>query len=203
MTRPATATYPSQEELLSAQSPFDWIDRNFLRCDPFAFRSSDFQAFALTCSDSLGVDPNGVFCIGSAAVGLSLNPGKILEGRLKQFDINSDLDVALISEVHFERAWRSLRSQAHPAIVGEMEQELVDAMGHQRKRFFDGAILANKLLPYLDFGAEWVTSMVRVSEVAARALDREIDVNCWIYRDYWSVRSYVANGMIKCREHLR
>lgn len=202
MTRPLLAAYPSQTEILGATDVFDWIDRNFLRCDPYAFRGANFQEFVLTCVSSLGVDPNGVYVIGSGAVGLSLNPSKISGGRLKGFDGSSDLDVALVSEVHFERAWRNLREQAHPASVDEMEQELADAMGHQRKRFFDGAILANKLLPYLDFGEVWVSSLVKVSEVAAKALDREIEVNCWIYRDYWSVRSYVANGIVKCKESV-
>lgn len=200
MTRPSPADYPTQDDLLGATPVFNWIDKHFLRCDPYAFRGADYQEFVLTCVSSLGVDPNGVFCIGSGAVGLSLNPGKIQGGVLKPFDESSDLDVAVVSEVHFERAWRSLRDQAHPAAVGEMERDLADAMGHQRRRFFDGAIIANKLLPYLDFGEEWVSSLVKVSESATKALDREIDVNIWIYRDYWSVRSYVANGIVKCKE---
>lgn len=201
MTRPAVAGYPDQTEMLGASRVFEWIDRHFLRCDPYAFQGADYQEFVLTCAASLGVDPNGVFCIGSGAVGLSLNPSKISNGHLKLFDGSSDLDVAVVSEVHFERAWRSLRERAHPAL-DEMERELANAMGHQRKRFFDGAILANKLLPYLDFGEEWVSALVKVSESAAKALDREIDVNCWIYRDYWSVRSYVANGIVKCKESV-
>lgn len=202
MTRPLLAAYPTQAEILDASPVFDWIDRHYLRCDPYAFRGADFQDFVLLCGASLGVDPNGVFCIGSGAVGLSLNPGKIVNGSLKVFDESSDLDVALVSEVHFERAWRSLRERAHPAAVNEMERELTEAMGHQRKRFFDGAILANKLLPYLDFGESWVSALVKVSEAAAVALGREIDVTCWIYRDYWSVRSYVANGIVKCKESM-
>jgi len=200
MTRPLLASYPTQVEMLEASPVFDWIDRHYLRCDPYAFRGADFQDFVLQCGTSLGVDPNGVFCIGSGAVGLSLNPSKIVDRSLKAFDQSSDLDIALVSEVHFERAWRSLRERAHPAAVNEMDHDLAAAMRHQRKRFFDGAILANKLLPYLDFGETWVSALVKVSEAATVALEREIDVNCWIYRDYWSVRSYVANGIVKCKE---
>lgn len=203
MIRPIVADYADQAEIVAAAPVFGWVDRSYLRCDPYAFRDADFQDFALTCSSALGVDPNGVYCIGSGAVGLSLNPEKMAGGLLKAFDASSDLDIAVISEVHFERAWRSLREQAHPAIAGELESDLRDAMSHQRKRFFDGAILANKLLPYLEFGESWVGSLVRVAEHAATALGREIDVNVWIYRDYWSVRSYVANSIIKCKEKLR
>lgn len=202
MTRPPSGAYPTQQELLESEPIFEWLDRSFLRCDPYAFAGADFQGFALLCSQIFDVDPNGVFCIGSGAVGLSLNPAKVVDRRLKPFDDHSDLDVALISDVYFELAWRNLRAKAHPAL-NEMEHDLNEAMKHQRKRFFDGAILANKLLPHLDFGAEWFRSHVRAAEYASVAVGREIDVNIWIYRDYWSVRSYVANGILKCKEMVR
>jgi hypothetical protein len=194
--------YPTQQDLLGADPLLEWIDRHFLRNDPYAFQSSGFKDFALVCASALGVDPNGIYCLGSGAVGLSLNPNKMTGSTLKTFDASSDLDIALISEVHFEQAWRDLRSKSHPAAVGELEHDLADAMSHQRKRFFDGAILTNKLLPHLEFGNVWVSQLVRVSEMAAIALDREVDVNCWIYRDYWSVRSYVATGVMKCKEKV-
>jgi hypothetical protein len=196
------SAYPSQEAVLLANPLFDWIDQDFLRNDPYAFQGADFQKFIFTCSQAFGVDPNGVLCTGSGAVGLSLNPEKIEGGRLKVFGRDSDLDIALISEVHFEQAWRSLRAQAHPAVVSEMESGLTGAISHQKKRFFDGAILTNKLLPYLEFGAEWQRSHVKVEESAALALGREVEVNYWIYRDYWSVRSYVANSIVKCRKEI-
>ncbi len=196
------SSYPTQDELIGADPVFEWVDRYFIRRDPFAFQRADFGEFIFTCSSAFGIDPNGVILTGSGAVGLSLNPDKILEGSLKQFGPDSDLDVALISEVHFERAWRNLREQAHPALVNEMEGDLNRSLTLQKRRFFDGAILTNRLLPYLDFGVDWQGSHVRVAEAAARALDREVDVNYWVFRDYWSVRSYVANGIITCRRKL-
>jgi len=195
--------YPKQSELLDEGLHSDWLDRHFLRSDPFAFKRTSFREFALRSSSQLNIDPNGIFCVGSGAVGLSLNPDKIDAQLLRRFDDASDLDIALISEVHFERAWRNLRELAYPAVVGEMEQTLVKAMGHQRSRFFDGAILANKLLPYLDFGQEWVSALTNIQESAAIHLSREVEVNCWIYRDYWSVRNYVAKGVLRCKEKLQ
>lgn len=198
MVRPAVSAYPAQADLLAADPLFPWIDRNFLRCDPFAFNGYDFQDFCLRCSAEFGVDPNGVYCAGSGAVGLSLNPEKMLDGVLKNFDDKSDLDIAFISDFHFDMAWRDLRQRAHPAL-NEMESEFAEAMKHQKKRFFDGAILANKLLQDLDFGSDWLRSLVRISEFVATELNREVEINIWIYRDYWSLRSYIANSILKCR----
>jgi len=80
--RSAASAYPAQTELLAAAPIFEWIDRNFLRHDPFAFAGIDFQEFAFLCSAEVDVDPNGVYCVGSGAVGLSLNPSKVANRAL-------------------------------------------------------------------------------------------------------------------------
>lgn len=198
MTRPESGVYPDEAELLAANPIFEWLDRNYLRCDPFAFANLDFQSFALECAREFSVDPNGVFCIGSGAIGLSLNPSKVVAGKLKRFQTTSDLDIALISETHFELAWRNLRVRSHPAL-SELDGDFLDAINQQRRRFFDGAIVTTRLLPYLEFGQEWLRSQARVKQWVAEAFNREVEVNFWIYRDYWSVRSYTANGLIRCR----
>lgn len=198
MIAAAVGVYPTQTELLAADPIFDWIDRHVLRNDPFAFANANFQEFTFRCASKFKVDPNGVFCVGSGAVGLSINPGKVEAGNLKRFDSNSDLDIALISEVHFELAWRNLRERAHPAL-NELEAPFIAAMNHQKKRFFDGAILTNKLLTYLDFGSDWISARTAISEYVAISFDREVDVNFWVYRDYWSLRSYIATSITKCK----
>lgn len=184
--------------MLSAEPVFEWLDRHFLRHDPLAFQSDDFSEFALNVSKHLEVDPNGVFCIGSGAVGLSLNPKKASGGSLKKFDSDSDLDIAVISELHFETGWRALRARAHP-VLDEMDAELRDAVNHQRKRFFDGALLINKLLPEMPYGAQWFRGIELMKADVAERFGREVPVNIWVYRDYWSVRAYVAEGLFKCK----
>ncbi|SPM42069.1 hypothetical protein PABE177_4119 [Mycobacterium numidiamassiliense] len=100
--------------------------------------------------------------------------------------------------MHFELAWRNLRERAHPAL-NELEGKFIDAINHQRKRFFDGAILTNKLLTYLDFGPYWFPARTSISEYVAITFGREVKVNLWLYRDYWSLRSYIATGITKCK----
>lgn len=193
--------YPSESDLLGADPLLPWIDEHFLRLDPFAFRAVGFRPFVQMAVEEFGVDANGIFLIGSGAVGLSLNPANIREGRLARFSSESDLDVALVSEVHFEAAWRDLRRAAQPT-VAVASSNLTENLNWQRKKFFDGAIIANKLLPELSFGASWLTAGVRLSERVATLLNREVEVNYWIYRDYWSVRNYVAKGVVECRKKV-
>jgi hypothetical protein len=194
--------YPTQEEFLVADPLLGWIDEQFLRPDPFAFQGVAFRDIVQGIAGSLGVDPNGIFIVGSGAVGLSFNPENVVDGALGQYGEDSDLDLAVISEVHFETGWRDLRRAAQPTL-DEMDSLVRENLAWQKKRFFDGTLLANRLLPALSFGPEWATALVRVAESIAVALDREVEkLDLWIYRDYWSLRNYVASGMVRCRERI-
>jgi hypothetical protein len=193
--------YPTQEELLAADDLAPWVDEHFLRPDPYAFETVGFRPTLSIICEKLEIDPNGVFVIGSGAIGISLNPGKIFDGNLKTFDEGSDLDLALISEVYFEQAWRDLRTIAHAGAL-DVPQLVEDNLSWQKKRFFEGTIVANKLLPALSFGPVWVAHLLEISQEISIVLDREIEVNMWIYRDYWSLRNYVLDGLLKCKGAL-
>jgi hypothetical protein len=202
---PGLWTYPSEEDILECRPEIvlAWIDDNFLRNDAYAFREvpGGFRSTAALIAQELNIDRNGIFVIGSGAIGLSLNPDKLSDGKLKRYDNKSDIDLAVISEVYFEMAWRDLRQAAQPTT--EVMDTLVRRhIKWQKKRFFDGAILANRLLPALSFGREWGPSIVRIEEHVSVLLEREIQVGLWIYRDYWSLRNYVSDGLIKCRKSM-
>jgi hypothetical protein len=195
--------YPTHDELLEAEPIPEWLDDHFLRADPFAFQDTGFRPVVRLVSAGLDVDANGIYCIGSGAVGLSLNPSNIIDESLKSFDAGSDIDLAVISEVYFERAWRDLRRATQPVLPETEIAEVVrENISWQKKRLFDGAILAHKLLPELSFGSSWLPATTRISERIATLLDREVTVNLWIYRDYWSLRNYVATGLVKCRRRI-
>lgn len=196
-------SYPSQDDIVQCTSILPWIDEYFLRSDPYAFKdfSIGFRSTAALISKELDVDRNGIFCIGSGAVGLSLDPGKMRDGNLKRYDDRSDIDLAIISEVHFETAWRDLRRKSQPTL-DYMEQLIERHINWQRKRFFDGAIVATHLIPALSFAQGWQPALVRIEEHVSRLLDREISLGLWIYRDYWSLRNYVSDGLMKCKRRL-
>ncbi|NEA37473.1 hypothetical protein [Streptomyces sp. SID13031] len=174
--------------------------------DPYAFDSPAgnlFPEFVHDAAQGFGVDPNGIYCIGSGAIGLSCNPNNVQEGHLKAFGAGSDLDVAVISQFHFDQAWRDLRVLAHTAYTPPSSKKLRQKLDHQRSRLFDGAIVANKLMDRLTFGPHWSPHRIRLQLEWRDRLALSSKMNLWIYRDYWSVRSYVAEGMQKCVERLR
>lgn len=197
-------SYPEERELLSAEDPPCWIDRHFLRQDPFAFGRSalSFHDAACDLSARLDVERNGIFCIGSGAIGLSINPEKISGGHLKSFDSGSDLDIAVVSSRHFELAWRDLLLATQPHLK-EVPANVEEHLSWQRKRLFDGAILGNKLLGSFSFGTRWLGAIDSFSGRLAEALDRNVNAEFWIYRDYWSLRNYVARGVVACQRILQ
>lgn len=196
--------YPEEAELLGVSDPPRWIDQHFLRQDPFAFAGGafSFHNAACTLADTLDVERNGIFCIGSGAVGLSINPSKIANGHLKQFDAESDLDIAVVSSRHFELAWRELLLATQPHLK-EIPAAMEENLAWQKKRLFDGAILANKLLGSLSFGTQWLGAIDNVSGRIEDSLDRGVTAEFWIYRDYWSLRNYVARGVVACQRALQ
>lgn len=196
--------YLEEAELLSAEDPPTWIDHHFLRQDPFAFHSGSlsFHDAACALALSLDVERNGIFCIGSGAIGLSINPQKISDGHLKHYDADSDLDMAIISSRHFELAWRELLLATQPHLQ-EVPEEVEKHLNWQRKRLFDGAILSNKLLGSFSFGTKWQGAIDSFSGRLEDALDRNVKAEFWIYRDYWSLRNYVARGVVACQNTLR
>ncbi|MGJ8720844.1 MAG: hypothetical protein ACSHW9_03260 [Salinibacterium amurskyense] len=197
--------YPNAADLQNIENLPVWIDRHFLRNDPYAFNLTSenfFPEFVAECVREYDVDSNSVYCIGSGATGLSFNPLKMNGSDLKTFDNGSDLDIAIISPFLFETAWRDLRTAVHPAYASP-SGNLQKKISHQRSRMFDGAIVANKLLSHLSFGSKWLTSRQRMQIVWREKLDIQGDINMWIYRDYWSVRSYAAEGIQKCMDRMK
>ena len=89
--------YPTQDDVMQADPLLEWIDTEFLRPDPFAFACKGFKSIVSLITREFKVDPNGVYCIGSGAIGLSMNPVKIMEKGLKPFGADSDVNIHVLA----------------------------------------------------------------------------------------------------------
>lgn len=121
--------------------------------------------------------------------------------KLKPFDEASDLDIALISSYYFETAWRDLREASQPTL-DEIPGGLRSNLRYQKMKLFDGAIVATKMMPFLSFSKEWLGASIRVEQKLSIELGREVDVNIWLYKDYWSLRNYISGSVVKCRGEI-
>jgi hypothetical protein len=137
-------------------------------------------------ADELHIDPRAVAMVGSAAVGLSLNPNK----KLAPFDDESDVDVAVISTHHFESGWawlRGLGANAH-SLPAAAKRSVND---HRTRLVFLATIATDKLIEHMPLAGTWVPALARMSQ---RTPPSPRTVNVRLYRDFEALRAYHVHG---------
>lgn len=145
-------------------------------------------------ADGLDVDAHSVLLVGSASVGVSLNPDK----NAKPFDETSDIDVAVISTRYFENAWHTLRSLG-ARLHGLPRAAQIDIKQHAPFYVFWGGIATDRILPHLEFGPQWVHALEQMKH-RSPTKDRQIGVR--LYRDISSLRSYQLRSVRKVRRMM-
>lgn len=180
-----------------------WVDEHFLTHDPFAFKGRDFKDFRTFSAAALSIEHHNIWCTGSGALGFSLNPNKFSHSNSspKRFDVESDLDISIISTHHFDVAWKELRERFY-SYSNDPGPEFNKKISAQRKKIFDGAIRTDMLLEDLSISTQWVPALRSMESWVADRFNRNTDVNFWIYRDIWSARNYVANGARQLKGQL-
>ncbi len=142
----------------------------------------------------LGVDSCSLLLIGGASVGISFNPNK----NFKEFDNQSDIDIAVISPYHFEEAWRFLRNLGSKRFsYSRGVQEIIKA--HASNYIYWGTVATDKILPILPFGEKWVLAL---NDMACVPPTESRDINLRIYKDFESLRSYQIRNLYRLRDEL-
>jgi hypothetical protein len=153
----------------------------------FAGDHSAWIEWRWTLAAGLGVDDHSILMVGSAAFGISLHPDK----DFRAFSDKSDVDLAVLSQRHFDVAWfemREMRDKKWLSMPTSVKNEL--------RRFapnyvFAGAIAMDRLIGRLSFGKQW---MIALNDMAGQdpTLGRRIKVR--LYRDAEALRAYQLRG---------
>lgn len=181
---------------LIKKAPKEFVSHFIFEAIPFAFQG-DLAAWIVwktMLAESLEVDPYDIVLTGSAAIGFSLNPNK----RFKRFDDKSDFDCGVVSQYHFEVAWRYLRQQ-RPAWLSLPNANKRAIEMHRKNYVFSGTIATDSMLGLLPFGQEWQIALDKMSSLGP-ALNR--DVKLRIYRDFDALRQYQARNIEQLRVSL-
>lgn len=178
------------------KEPRDFVSHYLFEPVPYLFGSNltSWIKWKTMLASSLEVDPYDIVLTGSAAVGFSLNPKK----GYKPFDAQSDVDCGVISQYHFELAWRYLR-QLRPSWLSLPPESKRAITVHRTNYVFAGAIATDSILGLLPFGAEWQRALDQMA-LMEPTIGR--DVRLRIYRDYDSLRHYQASGIERLRSEL-
>lgn len=164
---------------------------------PYVFDEDmdSYIAWKGTLGDQIDVDPRAIAVIGSAGVGISLNPDK----GLKAFDPSSDIDVAVVSFHHFDVAWRSLRSMSSAALFKLNRRQRSSYRAHEMKYIYWGTVATDRLLEFLPFAQSWVPGL---SHMASLSPTQGRDIKARIYRDFESLRAYQLSSVEQARSQV-
>lgn len=181
---------------LTALSPSQFVEEFLFDRIPHIFsgRRQQFIDWKRTLGEKLDVDPACITLVGSAATGISLNPNK----NFKAFGEDSDVDVAVVSSLHFNIAWRYLRMNGN-------RRYSVDARTrnswneHASRYVYWGTIATDRLLGVLPFGLAWLQAASIAGQITP--IDGKT-VNMRIYTDFDSLRGYHTQGVRSLRESI-
>lgn len=181
---------------LTTVPPSEFVEDFLFDRVPFAF-SGDRRSFIewkRALGSEIDVDPACITIVGSAATGLSLNPYK----SFKPFDADSDIDVGVVSALHFNIAWRYLRmNSGRRYTVDTRTRNAWDE--HASKYVYWGTIATDRLLGILPFGLTWMKAATKVAQLRP-LVGRSIKMR--IYSDFDSLRSYHTQGIKSLRDSL-
>ena len=128
---------------------------------------------------------------GSSSCGFSLNPNK----KFKKFDDNSDIDIAIVSQYHFDVSWRTLRNLGTKKLdLNQFQRASLN--DHVQRLIYWGTIATDKILEILPFGKEWLHFMLEMSEELPT---QNRKINFRIYKDFESLRFYQTNNLEKIK----
>jgi hypothetical protein len=189
-------TKESLYRALLEKEPRDFVSHYIFEPVPFVFNRdlSIWIAWKTTLARLLEVDAYDIVLTGSAALGYSLNPWK----NYKSFDDASDIDCGVISQYHFDLAWRYLR-QLRPSWLSLPTASKRAIELHRKNYVFSGTIATDSILSLLPFGTAWrsaLDEMSRTTPTTGR------DVRLRIYKDYDSLRSYQARNIELLRNEI-
>lgn len=172
---------------LADLEPAEFTSFHILDRVPAIFKSrQQYASWRSQIAEGLGVDPLNLLVVGSTCVGVSLSPSR--DKFMRPFHSGSDIDLAVVSDRHFDEAWRWLRNLGPIDTLRQTSKDAADLLQwHKRSLVFDGTIATERLLSHLPFGAEWAAVLGRAGRVPPT---ENRDVNARIYRDFDSLRAY-------------
>jgi len=185
-------------ELLDGNSPdAKVVSRYLLDSCPSIF-DGDSAAY-LQWREDLGsrieVDLRNILVVGSSCVGVSLNPHK----SFRSFGDHSDVDVAVVSQRHFDESWRHLRGpKSRRARMPHKIWKLI--ITRTPELVYWGAINTDRILPYLPFARGWMSAIAWMANQEP-TVGREINIR--LYRDIESLRDYQLKSVREARKIRR
>jgi hypothetical protein len=186
-----------QDDLLTSADLARFFTHRVLDGVPFIFSGdrASYVEWRSELAEAIHVDAHGIVMVGSAAYGVSLGPGR----NFAAFGSHSDVDVGVVSQHHFELAWRFFRNLGTAARLRLPKKVQISFLEHAPRDVYFGVIATERFLPHLPFGPEWARTLAVMS---ARDPTKDRNVKVRLYRDVESLRAYQVRSLGLARRSL-
>ena len=192
------------------EEPLDKVVEDVVfRGDAYAFRDCPeaLQRLRQHVSASFPVAPDNIVVVGSAKMGFSLSP----DAFPRQFSDASDIDVLVVDERLFDKAWQTLLKWNYPRRLawGERpERKWIRSRQadvywgwFQPDRIqFNGLSFSKDLAPLRDLSTQWFNAFHSLSRYQAFA---QKEVSGWLYRSWRHALLYHVEGLRQIKKSLR
>lgn len=171
------------KEIISTSSISEVVNNYILSNDPICFDHALIYKLRKSLSDHFDVHLKNIEIVGSAKIGISLNP---TSGRWgKKFDGDSDIDLAIVSNELFDIAWHELiKNEDNLLSPAEKEQ-----LKNSYKYISQGIISPDQLPLKLEFSKKWwhIFSILSENEnFEKRKIRGRLFKNWWFVEKYYS-----------------
>lgn len=163
---------------------------------PFIFDNDriSFIKWKAELGHNLGIDPQAMVFTGSASCGFSLSPHK----NYREFNDDSDIDLAIVSELYFNIAWKTLRE------LGTKRFDLLPKQQNSLREHVDrlvywGTIATDKLLGIFPFGKKWSEELIVMSQ---KNPTENRTINIRLYKDFDALTAYQITNLNNLRNKL-
>ena len=184
-----------KKELLE-QNPSILFSRWVLNRIPIIFNSETetFIQWKEELSKLIQVDSQAILFTGSSCNGFSFSPYK----NFRDFNKDSDIDIAIISEYFFDTCWFEIRNYGNKYhdLTRPQQKSFED---HRTRLIYWGTIATDKLLPIFSFSKEWIFALENMSK-SMPTKDRTINIR--IYKNFESLREYYIDCFKKLQQNL-
>lgn len=145
--------------------------------------NGDYEKFLqikIKLSKLLQVDSCSIIFVGSSCTGFSLSPHK----SFKEFNEESDVDIAIISHYYFDVAWHTIRNITLSNCTPDVRASIQE---HRVNLIFWGTIATDKILGIMPFSRKWMQAK---EEMEKEEVFENRKINFRLYQDHEALRAY-------------
>lgn len=186
-----------KQDLLDNKSDIDIVRKFLCFGIPHVFEGKDFEYFELKdiIAKHFGIHPNEVLIVGSGKLGFSIAPQKLW----KPFDINSDIDIAIISPKIFEKYWTILRDIDIDTLPRNVKQD--EDYQEFLLYLFKGWLRPDKFNSKHKISNEWFKFFKSLKSIVSE--NKEHDVNAGIYKNFDAFEYYHCKNINRLKNIIK